>query len=52
MPGLGSTLFVAAVLLVCVVLAVRSIVRSRRRGSGGCTGNCADCASRCRDKEE
>lgn len=41
------TLIVAAILLIAVGLAVFSLVRDRKKGSGKCTGNCSCCKMGC-----
>ncbi len=45
--GHTAAFIVIVVLLILVVLAVFSIVRNRKKGSGGCTGNCATCRMGC-----
>ena len=41
------TLIAAAAVLALVAIAVFALVRERKRGSGGCTGNCASCGMGC-----
>ena len=41
------TILATAVLLFAVGAAVFSLVKEKRRRSGGCTGNCASCGMGC-----
>ena len=41
------TVIAAAVLLVVIGLAVFSLVRDKKKKTGGCTGNCAACGMGC-----
>ncbi len=41
------TVIAIAVILIVVGFAVFSLMRDRKRGSGGCTGNCATCGMGC-----
>ncbi|MBQ7715457.1 MAG: FeoB-associated Cys-rich membrane protein [Clostridia bacterium] len=41
------TIAASAVLLLVVVFAVFVLVKDKKRGSGGCTGNCATCGMGC-----
>lgn len=41
------TLIASAAVLAVVALAVFALVRDKKRGSGGCTGNCASCPMCC-----
>jgi len=45
-------LIILAALAVIVALAVRSIVKARKKGGcAGCSGGCANCAHKCSQKE-
>ena len=47
------TVIAAAAVLIAVGIAVLSIVKQKKSGKGGCTGNCASCGGccpYCRDK--
>jgi len=41
------TLITAAAVLIAVGSAVFSLVKDKKKGSGGCTGNCASCGACC-----
>ncbi len=41
------TLIAIAVILIIAGFAVFSLVKDKKRGSGGCTGNCATCGMGC-----
>ena len=41
------TVIAVVVILIVVGFAVFSLARDRKRGSGGCTGNCATCGMGC-----
>ena len=43
------TLITAAVVLAAIAVAVITLVRDKKRGSGGCSGNCAACGMCCRN---
>ena len=43
-------LFLLLALALLVVLALRSLWRSRRRGGCSCSGNCAACQQACQRK--
>ena len=45
--GNWITLVVTAVILVLAGAAVFSLVKDRKSGRGGCTGNCASCGMCC-----
>ena len=43
-----STVIVAAVIVLCLVLAARSVIKDKKRGScSGCSGSCGGCAGHC-----
>ncbi|MBQ9545204.1 MAG: FeoB-associated Cys-rich membrane protein [Clostridia bacterium] len=42
-----ATLIALAAVLALVALAVFSLVKDKKRASGGCTGNCASCGLGC-----
>ncbi|HCH27967.1 MAG TPA: FeoB-associated Cys-rich membrane protein [Ruminococcaceae bacterium] len=41
------TIISVCVVLALIGLAVFSLVRDKKKGSGGCTGNCATCRMGC-----
>ena len=41
------TVIAIAAILIVVGFAVFFLVKDRKRGSGGCTGNCATCGMGC-----
>ena len=43
----AATVIAIAAILIVVGFAVFSLVKDRKRGSGGCTGNCATCGMGC-----
>ena len=43
----AATVIAAAVVLIVAGFAVFSLVKDKKRGSGGCTGNCATCGMGC-----
>ncbi len=45
------TLIAAAVILVLCGLAVFSLIRDKKKKTGGCTGNCASCGMGCSCKK-
>ena len=47
----AATVITSAVLIICVALAVFSLVKRRKRGSG-CAGSCASCGCGCHRREE
>lgn len=43
----AATLIAAAAVLILVGIAVFSLVKQKKSGKGGCTGNCASCSGCC-----
>ena len=41
------TLIASAAVLALIGFAVRSLVKQKKKSSGGCTGNCASCGKGC-----
>ena len=43
-----STVIVAAVIVLCLELAARSVIKDKKRGGcSGCSGSCGGCAGHC-----
>lgn len=45
MGGIASTAIVGLIVLVCVMIAVKSIIKKKK--AGGCCGGCAGCSNIC-----
>ncbi|MBQ9468418.1 MAG: FeoB-associated Cys-rich membrane protein [Clostridia bacterium] len=43
----AATVVAAAAVLIVIGLAVFFLVRDKKKGKGGCTGNCATCGMNC-----
>ncbi|MBQ7499675.1 MAG: FeoB-associated Cys-rich membrane protein [Clostridia bacterium] len=43
----AATVIAVSVVAAIIGLAVLSLVKDKKHGSGGCTGNCASCGTGC-----
>lgn len=48
----GITILALTVVLALILVAVFSLLKERKRPTGGCTGNCASCRMGCGQAEK